>query len=310
MNHQEIPFQCPRCSSSIDWQAGHCSSCSGQVKLKDGIINFIMSGTISDQEKSEIKLHATLAPEYGKRYDHEFSRIYSDYWNKQFLDFLPTGCDMVLDCGCGTGDLTRSLLARSRKVVGMDISQDMILQGKKLFRRWHEITWVSCPGETLPFADNIFDAVCFRGALHHMAHEEKALGEAHRVLKPGGRLLLSEPNDDSLLLRLPRMIVNRKMARFGNDHKAFRSVPWLNSISAAGFTVLYTKYFSYLSQPLCGMSDLLPIMKYLPMSGSIAKGLVAFDELCSRLPLMRSQSFDLFVCAEKKAGRPVQEPAD
>ena len=48
------------------------------------------------------------------------------------------------------------------------------------------------------------------------------------------------------------------------------------------------------------MSDILPIMKYIPLSEIVAKGLVAFDELCSHIPLVRSQSFDLFVCAEKK----------
>lgn len=301
MDHPDIPFQCPHCSSAIDWQAGRCSSCSAPVQLENGIVNFITPETISDQEKGEIDLHETLASEYEKRYEQEFARVYSEYWNKQFLDHLPKPSGMVLDCGCGTGDLARALLPHARLVVGMDISQDMILQGRNMFDRWHEVIWVSCPGETLPFADNTFDAVCFRGALHHMAHETRALDEAHRVLKAGGRLLLSEPNDDSLLLRLPRKIVNRKMARFGNDHKAFRSLPWLNTIRAAGFSVLHTKYFSFLSQPLCGMSDMLPIMKYLPMAERIAKGLVAFDELCSRVPLIRRQSFDLFVCAEKKA---------
>ncbi len=300
MDHKNIPFQCPRCLSSIDWESGGCGSCTAPVKLQDGIIDFIAPETISAQEKGEMELHGTLAAEYEKRYEQEYARVYSDYWNRQFLDHLPVPCGMVLDCGCGTGELAKALLDRSRQVVGMDISKDMILQGRKMFDRWHEVIWVTSPGGTLPFADSTFDAVCFRGALHHMAHEEKALSEAHRILRPGGRLLLSEPNDDSLVLRLPRKIANRKMTRFGNDHKAFRSVPWLNTIREKGFTVLHARYFSFLSQPLCGMSDLLPIMKYLPMAGSIARGLVAFDELCSRLPLIRSQSFDLFVSAEKK----------
>ena len=301
IDHQDIPFQCPHCSSAIDWQKGRCSSCAAPVQVEGDIIDFIAPDEISDQEKGEIDLHGTLAAEYEKRYEEDFAKVYSDYWNKQFLDYLPQQCNMVLDCGCGTGDLARALLPFARQVVGMDISKDMIFRGRKMFDRWHEVTWVASPGEALPFADNTFDVVCYRGSLHHMVHETRALDEAHRVLKAGGRLLLSEPNDDSLLLRLPRKIVNRKMARFGNDHKAFRSLPWLNTIRAAGFSVLHTKYFSFLSQPLCGMSDMLPIMKYLPMAERIAKGLVAFDELCSRVPLIRRQSFDLFVCAEKKA---------
>ena len=154
----------------------------------------------------------------------------------------------------------------------------------------------------MPFPSGVFDVVCFRGSLHHMANERAALAEACRVLKPGGTLLLSEPNDDSILLRLPRGIVNRRMARFGNDHKAFRSKPWLQTIEAAGFQINATKYFSFLSQPLCGMSDLLPVMKWIPAAESVARGLVAFDEVCSKIPLVRSQSFDLFVAASKSDG--------
>jgi SAM-dependent methyltransferase len=181
----------------------------------------------------------------------------------------------------------------------MDISKAMLIQGKARLGNNEKMEWIACPGEKMPFPSNVFDVVCFRGSLHHMANEKAALEEANRVLKTGGTLLLSEPNDDSILLRLPRSIVNRRMARFGNDHKAFRSKPWLKTIQTAGFQINDTKYFSFLSQPLCGMSDLLPIMKWMPAAESVAHGLVAFDEFCSKVPLIRSQSFDLFVAATK-----------
>ena len=77
-----------------------------------------------------------------------------------------------------------------------------------------------------------------------------------------------------------------------------RAVSWVRH-EAAGFQINATKYFSFLSQPLCGMSDLLPIMKWIPAAESVARGLVAVDEVCSRIPLIRSQSFDLFVAASK-----------
>jgi len=71
-----------------------------------------------------------------------------------------------------------------------------------------------------------------------MQNEKAALAEACRILKEGGILLLSEPNDDSLLLRVPRKLANRFTKRFGNDHKAFRSKPWLATIESAGFEVI------------------------------------------------------------------------
>lgn len=266
---------------------------------EDNIFDFVEGSQITSQGKAEMALHQSLTEAYEKRYQDGFSRIYSSYWNQQFISHLPDDCEMILDCGCGTGDLIREILPFGKQIVGMDISRDMIRVAKHVIPDDQKVTWVTAPGETFPFADRIFDVVCFRGALHHMTHENLALKEAYRTLRNGGTLLISEPNDDSLLLRLPRKIVNRHMARFGNDHKAFRSEPWLRTIRETGFSIQHTKYFSFLSQPLCGMSDILPLMKVLPYPEQIARFLVRFDEICSGLPVIQQQSFDLFIAAQK-----------
>ena len=295
-------LRCPECKSELNWEECKCSSCSKAFAIDRGIVDFTASGDLEKQHQTEIDLHKELSGEYNKRYSTDFSEVYSRYWNQQFLEHLPPDPEYILDCGCGDGDLARDLCLKGRHVFGMDISKAMLVQGKTRLGDNEKMEWVACPGEKMPFSSGIFDVVCFRGSLHHMANERAALEEANRVLKTGGTLLLSEPNDDSILLRLPRSIVNRRMARFGNDHKAFRSKPWLKIIEAAGFQINSTKYFSFLSQPLCGMSDLLPIMKWIPAAESVARGLVAFDEVCSKIPLIRSQSFDLFVAASKADG--------
>jgi ubiquinone/menaquinone biosynthesis C-methylase UbiE len=298
-------LRCPECGNELDWDECKCSACAREFSVDGGIVDFTAGGDLEKQHQAEIDLHKDLSGEYEKRYSTDFSEVYSRYWNEQFLGHLPPDPGYILDCGCGDGDLTRDLVLKGQHVFGMDISKAMLIQGKTRLGDNEKMEWIACPAEKMPFSSGIFDVVCFRGALHHMANERAALEEAHRVLKTGGTLLLSEPNDDSILLRLPRHIVNRRMARFGNDHKAFRSRPWLKTIEAAGFRIKATKYFSFLSQPLCGMSDLLPIMKWIPAAESVAHGLVAFDEFCSRIPLIRSQSFDLFVAASKTDDRDV-----
>ena len=87
----------------------------------------------------------------------------------------------------------------------------------------------------MPFADRAFDVVCFRGALHHMSDENAALKEAYRILRPGGLMMLSEPNDDAILLRIPRKIAAKKMDRFEGDHKAFLPMKLKKKVAEIGF---------------------------------------------------------------------------
>jgi len=292
-------FRCPKCKSGLKWEEKKCSGCGRPFQVDDGIFDFILDRPMEKQHRAEIELHQSLAQEYPKRYQENFSKVYSDYWNQQFVSHLTGNCETILDCGCGTGDLIRGVLPYGKRIIGMDISKAMLRQVRMTTEDRKKVIRVAGPGESFPFAGDIFDVVCFRGSLHHMANEVLALREAHRTLKAGGTLMISEPNDDSLVLRLPRKLVNKYMARFGNDHKAFRSKSWLKTIRQAGFSITSTKNFSFLSQPLCGMSDLLPLMKMLPYSTPIARLLVRFDEFCSHLPFIREQSFDLFVVAHK-----------
>lgn len=293
-------IKCPKCKGNLLWDQEKCAECGTPFRVEGNIFDFIDRDSIARQNKAQIDLHEVLVNEYKKRYEPEYSKIYSEYWNRQFLSHLPENPQRILDNGCGTGDLLRELLPLCKMTIGSDISKAMLKAAGNLIGETGSIIWVVSPGESLPFADGIFDVICFRGALHHMADEILALKEAYRLLRNDGLLMLSEPNDDSLLLKLPRRIANKRIARFGNEHKAFSSKKWLKTIEQAGFSIKKTKYFSFLSQPLCGMSDLFPLMKILPFSGKVAELLVRFDEICSKLPIIRRQSFDLFVVARKR----------
>lgn len=299
LTSMEHIFQCPECRSALDWPKRRCKACGLTFAMDGGIVDFLGGVAMSDQNKQEIHLHETLADRYHDRYKDEFAKLFSGYWNKLFLSYLPKKPGLVLDCGCGTGELAAALLPYANQVVGCDISKAMMRQAQKKIPGWREMLWAACLGEKLPFGDNLFDVVCYRGALHHMADEIKALGEARRVLKKGGLVMMSEPNDDAVWLRLPRRFVNRKMKRFGNHHKAFRSGPWKQAIAAAGFSIRHSRYFSYLTEPVCGMSDLLPLMNHLPNAPTIAAGLMKMDAALARLPFIRRQSFELFIVAGK-----------
>jgi demethylmenaquinone methyltransferase/2-methoxy-6-polyprenyl-1,4-benzoquinol methylase len=102
----------------------------------------------------------------------------------------------VLDVAGGTADLTRLFLGQvgeSGQVVLTDINFSMLREGRdRMLNEGRLPPTAQCDGERLPFPDNTFDCVSVAFGLRNMTHKDQALKEMHRVLKPGGRLLVLE----------------------------------------------------------------------------------------------------------------------
>lgn len=98
----------------------------------------------------------------------------------------------VADLGCGEGYLTIEAAAWARRVYAVDHSADVLARSKELARRRKvkNITWKRGDLEKVPLPDAAVDIAIASQALHHAADPAKALAEAHRVLKRGGRLLV------------------------------------------------------------------------------------------------------------------------
>jgi SAM-dependent methyltransferase len=112
----------------------------------------------------------------------------------------------ILDAGCGTGGTTIEL-RRFGDVVGVDLAWEALepARGRGLSR----LTRGSI--ERLPFGDGSFDAVTSFEVVYHLgvANDRLALAEAHRVLKPGGLLLLRVPAHDWLRGEHDRLVHTR-----------------------------------------------------------------------------------------------------
>ncbi len=106
--------------------------------------------------------------------------------------------DRVLDLGCGAGDLTAELARVAGSVVGVDVAEAALGRAR---RRHPEITFLRAEidGE-LPVQDNGFDVVWSSEVIEHVADTARWLSEIRRVLRPGGRLLLTTPSHGRLKL--------------------------------------------------------------------------------------------------------------
>lgn len=119
--------------------------------------------------------------------------------NQAALDLLvdaaePGADDTSLDVACGPGSVVMAFAARVREAAGLDATEAMLDEARKLAARSgaHNVAWHRGDVYTLPFADGAFDIVSCRFALHHFEEPVRAFAEMVRVCRCGGRIVLCD----------------------------------------------------------------------------------------------------------------------
>ena len=117
-------------------------------------------------------------------------------WKKSLLNMMnPSLNQNLIDVACGTGDIAKLFLkhvSKLSKVTCVDPNEGMISKGKNKLSKFKNINWINAPAEKIPLYDNLFDFYTISFGLRNTAKIHKAIAEAYRVLKPGGRFLCLE----------------------------------------------------------------------------------------------------------------------
>lgn len=105
--------------------------------------------------------------------------------------------EVVLDLGCGAGfdtAVAAHLVGPEGLVVGVDVTPEMVTRAWELamLLPFRHLSFQVASAESLSFPDRFFDVVTSNGAFNLVIEKDKAAEEIHRVLKPGGRLLLAD----------------------------------------------------------------------------------------------------------------------
>jgi ubiquinone/menaquinone biosynthesis C-methylase UbiE len=103
----------------------------------------------------------------------------------------------LLDIGGGTGRVASALLKDVDEVVIADVSMGMLRQTPR-----STLKPVCSHSENLPFPDDFFERVIMVDALHHVIDQPASAREMLRVLKPGGRIIIEEPDINTFAVKL------------------------------------------------------------------------------------------------------------
>jgi len=128
------------------------------------------------------------------------------WWHRDFLALVARRWDLgemrhVLDVGCGIGHWGRALLphlASTTTLSGIDCEPDWVVEATARARAHGlagRVTYLQGTVEALPFEDATFDLVTCQTVIMHLADPLVGLREMLRVLAPGGRILVAEPNN-------------------------------------------------------------------------------------------------------------------
>ena len=159
----------------------------------------------------------------------------------------------VLDLGCGDGMFGSILFDNRAGAIefGIDLAADDILQARKRkVYRLLQVADIQC----LPFADNSIGSIFSNSVFEHLEDIDSALSEAARVLKPGGKLVLTSPNDRLVDKFLSARILHsvglsgaaRAAGKLGNralgNQTCLSNEQWREKSALAGFSSVDCQY--------------------------------------------------------------------
>jgi arsenite methyltransferase len=145
--------------------------------------------------------------------------------------------ETILDLGSGAGFdcfLASNRVGSSGKVIGVDMTEEMVARARDNASKggYRNVEFRQGEIEELPVEDNTIDLIISNCVINLVPNKEKAFREAFRVLKPGGRLMVS---DIVLLKRLPDFVKESIEAYVGCISGAATKERYIHAIKSAGF---------------------------------------------------------------------------
>jgi ubiquinone/menaquinone biosynthesis C-methylase UbiE/uncharacterized protein YbaR (Trm112 family) len=242
--HRTI-FRCPACQTPLnvrtDAEQFSCDACGFDVPIVEGIPLLVKDRAAVAQSIDEARQNGraqwyedSQTDQWQGPYRHHLKKR-KDYVENVLKQCAPqtNGAPMGLDLGCGDGMHLSWLSQHIPTLYACDYNLRRLTRAaavpgtKQLFMA--DVT-------DLPIEDGAFDVIFFNHVLEHIPDDDKALSEAHRVLKPGGLLILGTPNEGALFWQLAYQWQPETLA--ATDHVHFYTAKSLRAkCEKAGFVI-------------------------------------------------------------------------
>jgi SAM-dependent methyltransferase len=247
----EIDLACPDCRGSLAREPLRCRLCGRVFDTDNGVPVLLPSSLLGDTEQRQHALYAAVAHEYDDVFPRHVAEHYIDKRTNLIKALLPFG-GLVLDVGCGTGQLGAAIASEGYDVFGVDLSPSMLARARErgLVGTFAAIT------TALPFAAASFDLALTVATLHHLETPERVAATVHemgRIVKPGGFVVLWDHNPANPYWP----ILMKRVPQDSGDERLVPQAELLQDARAAGLE-LYRVFRSgftpdFLPAPLAGV---------------------------------------------------------
>ncbi len=191
---------------------------------------------------------------------------------------------LALEIGCGTGVISKLLACSQATIIATDIFDEFLTIAKKNNSHAHLMFQKSDAHTLISFKDSTFDVIYGVSILHHL-EAQKALKSMHRVLKPGGFILFSEPN-----MLNPQIAIQKNIPFIKSwlgdspDETAFFRWQAHSLLKAQGFRAIRITPFDFLHPAIPDI---------------FAKPLLRLGNMLEKIPLLKEIAGSLFIKAQK-----------
>lgn len=284
-------LRCPVTGDTLRRVGDHLVGTSGRgprYSITPEGIPLFAEAFISEEARAQQRHYDRVASAYVANLGYPHTQEYVRYLDEAYEAVLPSGSlGVTAELCCGHSEAARLLGGRYERLVGVDISLQML----SVARDEHEDPCVHfCQGDAtrLPLASRMFDTVVMLGGIHHVPNRPALFAEVARILKPGGAFYFREPLDDFPVWRaIRRMVYRFSPALDADTERPLRRAETVPLLSNAGLRTDRWDGKGFLGFCLFMNSDILVfnrLFRFVPGIRALTRAFVALDERMLRIP--------------------------